>query len=219
MSLPSVYFEHQHTRSDRAIVIMCEGKDDAHFIDKICAEFNACPEKVGIIFSNGEKNITKDLSLLMKSSYFVDGTIQKIIIVRDSDNNGAKNLQDLSSHIEKIGWPPLEHAKLNAVQIGGVVREIGYFSIPSIGEEGALENLVLRSVADDDRCKRAGDVLDQQISDTGNLDKYWKRKVQIYLSLSPTHWRGAGMATKGGVFDIDHPCFNEFKDFLKIALN
>jgi 5S rRNA maturation endonuclease (ribonuclease M5) len=219
MALPKIYFGGQRERSNKQIVILCEGEDDAHFIDKLCAEIGADVERVGIIFSGGESNIENELTMLTKGRSFIDGTTKKIIIIRDSDSDGQKNLSDLSKRLQIKGWSALKNAELVECKIGGSVREIGFFSIPSIDENGALENLVLKSVSEESRYIRAGAVLDDQINDTGELDKYWKRKIQIYLSLYPVRWRGAGMAFKAEVFKANHTCFDDLTGFLKTAVS
>lgn len=218
MALPSLYFGKQRERSNKQIVILCEGVDDAHFIDKLCAQIGADVERVGIIYSGGESNIVNELTMLMKGRSFVDGTTKKIIIIRDSDLDGQKNLSDLSAELQTKGWSALKNAELVECNMGGIIREIGFFSIPSIDENGALENLILKSVVGESRCVRAGAVLDDQIIETGDLDKYWKRKIEIYLSLYPVRWRGAGMAFKAEVFDINHTCFDDLTGFLRTAV-
>jgi 5S rRNA maturation endonuclease (ribonuclease M5) len=73
-------------------VIICEGKDDAYFIDKLCTEIGADVERVGVVYSSGGTNIEQEVDLLMKSSSFVAGTTERVIIIRDSDSDGPKNL-------------------------------------------------------------------------------------------------------------------------------
>jgi hypothetical protein len=220
MSLSARHFDsndRSKKRVDRRVVILCEGVDDAYFIDQICIEIGAKPEDVGIAAIHGDGEFLKNLNDLIKTSPFVTGNVKRLIIIRDSDLDGQKRTAELSKEVIKIGLPALKHGELVKFTHLDVERELGYFSIPDLEVLGAVEALLLSTVENEARYIRSKAVLEDDISESGDGSNFDKRLARIYLALNGTKWRGVGSAYKAGVFPSAHVALNPIRDFLSQA--
>lgn len=218
MSGDGTYFKTKKSKSasDHEVVFLCEGVDDAYFLDELATDEKISAEKLGISYVGGNSKLLDNVINLTKTSSFVNGHTRNIMIFHDIDREG-EDLEKFLADLVKNGFPKLQSGSIEEFSFRSSKRKMGFFAIGSNGA-GALEDLILQSCSVDPRLHRAKFALDDQISATGALDHYSKRISQIYLSLYPTRWRGVGRAFKAGVFDKSHSSLAEIKEFIGKAM-
>jgi hypothetical protein len=219
MSTASIYFElgveNNTKRNDRDYLILVEGTDDAHFLDKILTEIGAEPTKVGLILAGGKGQIKSNMTSLIKSSNFTTKKTIGIAIIRDADNDFEKAERETQEIFRKILDTPVKNA--NSINHDG--RAFGFYLLPQDKESGDLEKLSLYTVEGSPVEKLAEEFI-QQASLDSPLDQIHKRKVQVFLSgVKGELCRGPGLAFKQGHFDSKHGSLNPLKDFLRKFLN
>lgn len=210
-----IYFNESKPKGslDREIVFLCEGKDDAYFLDTVAENLGISADRLGITFVEGSTNFCENVIALSKTSAFVTGDVKTIVVFHDCDGSNSTSAELINCLIRN-GFPKLSHSEIVRTEWRGFERQFGYFEI-GIAGEGALEDLILSSCQHESRYIRATTALADQELETGELDHRSKRVSQIYLSLYPTHWRGVGRALKAGVFDNSHNAFDQVREFIR----
>lgn len=206
------YFSGPKERSDREMVLMVEGQDDAFFFDALLEQVGAVPDRVGLVYIQGKTNLGMNIADLIKSRAFVTRHTRKYAIVVDSDDVPASTIQEVHRALTVNGQPTPGHAAFQAGAQGVVV---GIFLVPSEREDGDLEKLCLASLGDEPLLRLARDFLAQVNRDFGPLPSLYKSLAQIYLACRPEDTRGVGRAFRQGIFNRDHACLEPVRNFLR----
>lgn len=197
---------------DRKIGIYVEGVDDAHFIDKLLEDMGVDKGSVRLVYSGGINEMDRDLRALVKARTYVTKVVKTIAIFRDCDKDPAKSLADANAALKKASLPVLNHSEIVEYDVD---RRLGLFLIPSCEVEGALEDLLLATVTDDERFKILSNSLIEIEQKFGPLTRKSKRLAQLYLASRDPLLKGPGLGLKAGHFPIEHEALEPVKNFIK----
>lgn len=209
------YFSKSKSDLEKEVLFVGEGQDDAYFFDSILSHLGADPAKVGIVYTDGKDNLDRNLRNIVQSRPFVRKTIRKIAILQDVDDEPRERLETIHKALKSVSLPIPKHCEILEFEKG---RMIGTFLIPDMDRTGNLESLCFESVAASPKSKKVRAFFDEMQSEFGDLDRYYKRLIQIYLACVPVECRGVGRATKIGVFPMASASFAEVLTFFDTFL-
>lgn len=195
----------------RPIGVVVEGKDDAHFVDHLLGSLGADPDRVQVVFSGGIDEMERQVPLIVKSRPYVTRQLQRIAIIRDSDVDAAASEAQLRLSITTAGLPDVAHGQIETYDNG---RQIGIFLIPTNTQAGAIEDLLLDTVASGEKFQLLNCAYGGVEALEGEFDRRAKRLMQMYLSVCPELCKGGGIGLKFGNFPDDHASLNPIRSFL-----
>lgn len=134
-------------------------------------------------------------------------------IVCDAESRRlADAFRSICGALQRIGLAPPSKVR----EFGGNDPKIGVFILPDSATEGMLEDLCLRSIADDPvmQCidEYFGCVNDQVGSLPKNINK---AKVQAFLASRREYVAHLGLAAHRGYWPLDNSEFDQIKQFLR----
>lgn len=195
-----------------AKIIYVEGQDDAWFIDEILTELQANPEEVGIVYTNGNGEFDKKISLLLKSSSYVQRFTKTVAIFMDADTDIEKTKEWMAKVLTGKGLPSPDHAQF--IQYDND-RNFGLFYFPDGNSAGEIEDLLLYTVREDQRLAIVSSAFDEIDTVYGPLPKRTKRIARMYGSVLPVKPCGMGRAYCEGIFPKDHPSIEVVRSFVR----
>ncbi len=190
--------------------LIVEGVDDIRFFEALLGKMDLTGVQVRQL--HGKSSFHKKVSAFSGSSDF--SSVEALGIVRDSDESPADAFRSVHDTLEKAGLP----APSECLEICGESPRVGVMLMPSANEEGALEDLLLRSVADEAATPCVGAYFDCLRERGATVERHEsKRKVQAYIAShdGTSHIRLPGEAADRGVWPWDSSAFNEVKQFLQ----
>ena len=193
-------------------IIYVEGQDDAFFLDKLLGELAANEADVGIVHLNGDGALEGEIGFLAKSASYVQRLTTHLAFFLDADTGVKQRMASVNAGFNRIGWPITQHGAFADYDNG---RRVGVFIFPNGVDAGELEDLLLTTVASDDRLATVSEALSAVERDHGNLNKRSKRIARMYISVLPVKPCGVGRGYCEGVFPADHPSIEAVRDFLR----
>ena len=195
---------------DKLLVV--EGKDDSLFFTALLKSMKLTGVEVRQL--EGKSKYANKIAALAVNPEFK--TVKALGLVRDSDQDPEKAFESVRGALQEAGLP-----------IPNACREIctdedkprvGVILMPREDESGALEKLLLRSVADE-KAYACVDAYFKCLGERGvSVERYEsKRRVQVYIASQDceSHIRLPGEAAARGIWPWDSPAFDEVKNFLK----
>jgi len=193
-------------------IIYVEGHDDAWFINALLDEIGADASQVGIIYLQGNGEIEKELKYLTKSSAYVSRKTTSVAVILDADVSAAQTLSRLHASLDKRGLPTPAAAEISVYDDN---RRLGVYILPDGLSTGAIEELLMGTIAHDNRLVTVDGALTSIEAEHGALDHRMKRLVRMYLSALPIKPCGIGRAYCEGVFDKSHGLLDPLRTFLQ----
>lgn len=191
-------------------LLLVEGSHEKRFFTQLLKEMGIKDIQVEEV--GGQNNFQTQITLLPKSGNF--NIVNQIRIIRDADDRFNEVFQSIQNALQKAGLPvpdkPLEITKKNP--------NIAVFLMPDNKNEGALENLCLKSVSSDPIIECVEDYftcIKRKCEITHTPSHLNKAKVQVYLAKCPEGDIHMAIAAEKNIWDWDNPVFNEIKDFIK----
>lgn len=212
MSRSGKYFKDGRITEYKKAVLCVEGVDDAHFVDRILCDLQAPDSDVQVVFTGGNSKIIPTLNNIKKSSQYIRGNVMRIAVITDADRNPSSTLSDLFSKIKNLSFP--EPINESFVKYENNNRMFGFFLVPSLLENGAIEDLLFKTVQNNDHFRRVKTAFENITALSGANDFRSKRLMGSYLALTPGTSSGAGLAFKQDVFPIDNDALNPIKIFI-----
>jgi hypothetical protein len=189
--------------------LVVEGPDDRFFFIALLSNLKL--SDVQIQEMKGKPNLASEVKALASKPGF--HTVTALGVVRDSDENPTGAFKSVHDALEKAGLP----APNECLEICGESPRVAVILMPSAGEPGELEDLLLQSVAED-AAKPCVDGYFDCLSEQGvtAVRHENKRKVQVFIASRncPSHVRLPGEAAAAGVWPWDSPAFDDVKRFL-----
>lgn len=192
-------------------IIYVEGKDDAYFIDALLEELEADPQDVGIVFLEGDGELEKEIDLLLKSGAYVQRATRDLAFFLDADANAEVRIAAVNATFAKRDLPTPGHGEIAVFDSD---RRIGLYVFPNGTAAGELEDLLLNTVAGDDRLITVSGALGAVEATHGALTKRTKRIARMYISVLPIKPCGVGRAYREGVFEKTHADVTAVREFL-----
>lgn len=122
-------------------LVLCEGREDAHVLMRIAEAAEL--KQIKIQDYQGKDNLAAYLKMLVKSSDFISGRIQKILITRDADESYAAAREAANSCIRKIiTTEPISEGEWLTLNNG---IAIAIWIAPGMGRSGMIESLCLEA--------------------------------------------------------------------------
>lgn len=200
---------------DKPYGVLVEGKDDAHLIDYLLENIGADPEFVKIVFCGGKDELASSVRNIVKSRPYITRDLKRFAVIRDCDACPDEASSALNDAFTDAGVPVPLHGQFVAYD---GERKVGAFLIPSIDRPGAVEDLLLDIVGNDDTFQSFIPPFESASALAGGLDVRSKRLMQIFLATKSPLCRGGGIALKHGHFDHEHQSLFELKGFLQTLL-
>ena len=149
MSEPSgTYFDGPHGRQHMERVLIVEGADDAYFFDVILRDVGASPARTGILYLTGKDQLQNELGPFLKSTPFKHGAVNTYGIVKDADAKATAAITEAHRILRSHGEPEPAAGTFAAAPAGRAGR-VGLLILPTAGDTGDLEEVCLRTVADE----------------------------------------------------------------------
>ena len=186
-------------------LIAVEGKDEKNFTEALLIHLNV--KSVQVIDIGGKDNFKNRIPALTLTRGF--DRVVKFGIVRDADNDSSAALKSIQSALAKA---KLSQPKKVSEFAGGSPL-VGIFIMPDYEEKGMLEDLCLKSIQGSTELNCIEDFFKCIKSD--EIRNLSKAKVQAYLSTKPKSVNSLGVGAQNGYWNLDHPCFSHFSDFLR----
>ena len=134
-------------------------------------------------------------------------------VIRDADNDPAGAFESVCHALKKAALP----APGKCLEIHGESPRVGVMLMPNDEEEGALEDLLLKSVEERPEAECVDAYFECLRKRGASVERHEsKRRVQAYIAShdGPSHVRLPGEAASASVWPWDSPAFNEVKGFL-----
>lgn len=191
--------KEQPSALSKPIVFLVEGQDDGIVLEQILDERNEDATKIQVIAVKGISRLWAYLAALVKSPDFVARKISHICVVIDADTDFAITEAHAQGEFRKAG---LADPKSDAVADKNGVRA-GLYVLPNSKDKGELEDLIIHTLAQEQRVQDAQGLLVKHKPAANNFKKPSKRVLQIALALSPQDLcAGLGRGIRNGAFKV-----------------
>ena len=201
-----------HTiKIEKPKLLLGEGREEVLFFGALIDYLKL--HDIQIMEIGGKDNLRKNLKALTKAQGF-DGVLS-LGIVRDADADADAAFQSVCDALKTIDLP-IPERPLHPV---GEKPRVGVLILPGEGEQGMLETLCLRAVAQDPAmlCVEQYFKCLQQARlpwlDNMNMSK---AKVHAFLASRRKAGLRLGEAAKAGLWPWETETFKQVKDFLRL---
>ena len=168
----------------------------------------------------GKTRLRDNLSSLVKQRPFLDGFVSSIVIVRDADDSPAGAFASVRDAIQDIGLP-IPSRCLEMTQ--GNSPSVGIAVVPAADQNGALEELLIETVADDPTLTLAISFIDNAVAilqashyrDHPAPHRFGKAKVHAYLATFVEPDKDLGKAALAGVWQYTHNALSPLLGILR----
>ena len=135
-------------------------------------------------------------------------SVKSVGVVRDAEKSARAAFKSVQGALGNAGL--LVPEKVGEREVGS--PDVSVLILPGDDEPGMLETLLCRTLE--------GMKVNRCIDDffecaEVSIDKPDKARAFAYLTTRPDPHHSVGVAAKNGVWDLDHPAFDEARDFLK----
>jgi hypothetical protein len=205
------------SKIDKSKMIMVEGVDDLNFIHALLLRLRI--SDIQIVDIGGNPYFEEQLEQVKLGNRHRQLT--SLALIADADQNPQRVFEELRTYITNLGWvtPPQtglfsEHSDLR----------VGVYILPNNQDFGTLEHLLLQTLPENDPLKRLAYEFYDNVEHTrvGRLSRFpspdnrrAKFQSSAYLLTTDFGDTRAGVAAERGVWNLDHPCLDELKAFLR----
>lgn len=187
-------------------IIAVEGRDDANFFNALLRHIKITD--VDIREVGGKAQFKDKLPALFRTPGFSDVYI--FAVIRDADQDANSAFESIRNLLKKEGFAP--PAKINMFSDNS--PKVGIFIMPGNSEKGMLEDLCLKTVADNPAMTCVKPFMDSCLklkTPPGNLAK---ASAQAFLAAMPEIVNSVGVGAEKGYWNFDSPILDELKNFL-----
>lgn len=171
-------------------------------------------DEIQVIPVGGKDQFADRLQGLIKDPDFAD--IVSMGIVRDADHDPKATLQSIGDALKQANLPVPKKVMTKAKNNG--FPDVMIMILPSANERGALEDLCLAAVKEDNASACVERYLSclKEESVAGPKQKWLnKARVRVFLSSKEEPTLSLGIAAQRGYWPFDHSVFDDVKKFLK----
>ena len=190
------------------IQLLVEGNDQRNFFEAFIDHLSLAD--IQIQNFGGVTDLRPFLSILVKRSGFRE-TVQSVGIVRDAETSAQAAFQSVQSSLRNAGLPVPSRPEDRTDDSPAVTVLI----LPGGNRQGMLETLLNETFADtpEEACINAFFDCVQAIP-TVSITNPDKARAYAYLTTKPNPHHSVGMAAKQNYWDLDHPVFDQLRQFL-----
>lgn len=194
------------------ILILVEGIDDLYFLKAFC-DYKKL-SNIGILNYQGKEKLPRTLSTLHVHPGY--DQLSVIGITRDADDKiGAEVFKDVCEILENANYA--EPSSFGKFTDGGISSpKVGVFVMPDENEKGELEDVLFKTISDDDYIKNCVSQYIKCVKNSGiELKKIAKARLYAWLACqNSSHPLHLSKAAGQGLFDFNHECLNALSQFL-----
>jgi hypothetical protein len=193
-------------------LLVVEGKDEQLFFEALCRDLEIVDLQ---ILPVGGKSKIKDSILLLKVSPGFN-TVVSLSIIRDADDSASDAFRSVTYALKDADLPAPEYPDSF---VGGPPR-VGIHILPGQDQEGALEDLCIRSI-EDMPSYQCVTLFFKCITDRGLQppQEPSKAKIQTYLASLPELRNALGLAAQAGYFTLNAAPYEKLRQFLREAIS
>ncbi len=215
----------KNLKIEKELVFVVEGKDDESLFLELKRNYDS-EDRIQIIKMNGKDNLKSVIISISKDPN--RRQISKIGFVLDADNAFNKELNTLRQRISQhfgIVSPVLPgmftRAEGDNITIGGSDTEIGVYIFPNNRDNGILEDLCLQAISDDPatECIEHFTNCLAELESDKKPKNMKKAKMRAFCASRVENTEYIGRAFQKKYLDVNHPVFEEFKNFFLYILN
>jgi len=204
---------HCNEKIDKSLTIVgpklliVEGEDERGFFSALFRELDIHDVQIAPV--GGKTKIKANLMAISKDSNFA--RISSIGIIRDADSNPRGSFQSVRDALVAAELPS---PKRSLSFVKGPPR-VGVMIIPSLKQQGALEDICLQSIADDPAVPCVEEFLDC-ITEKGLpvTKELSKAKIRVFLSSRVDPTLPLGTAAQKGYWPLGNKAFENICRFL-----
>ena len=204
------------------VVMLVEGNDEKLFLEAFFSGMQI--NGVAVIDVKGKDNFRKAFAAFVLTPGFVN--VRALAVVRDADYDANAAMQSVRDMLTEHRQPAPAGNKLFA---RNDERKVGVFIMPGSADSGMLEDLCMATVENDPAmpCVReAFECIKSKLTpkpegEPENLSlPYLPRNLKKCLALLflATRYKpisSVGWAARNGVWNLAHPCFDDFRNFIR----
>lgn len=215
MYFQGTYFSEAAQDHNYSHLIFVEGRDDGMFLDEILKKRTVDPRKVRVNICGGKQRLPETLSLLTKSTAYLDGVVRSVAIIFDSDSNPEASYVAIEKALRSAGLA----APGNGIVVPSSPVNVGVFTLPGPNQSGDLEELAwLLSASPINSLTEA--FLSEVQAETAVLDQLSKRRIQAYLAAASVRIRNSvGWAFYDGLLAVDTTTLADIFQFIDTFLD
>ncbi len=138
--------KHVEIECEKKSVLLLEGSDDCHIIDKFCKDNDDIKTNFGFYNCGGDSKVLSKLNALLKSEV----PLEVIGIILDADKDVDARYQQIKKKVENFYKLPLSMPNNGLVHTEKKPR-LGIWIMPNNQDNGALEEFYLELATDIDK--------------------------------------------------------------------
>ncbi len=191
------------------IQLLVEGNDQRNFFEAFIDHLSLAD--IQIQNFGGVTDLRPFLSILVKRSGFRE-TVESVGIVRDAEASAEGAFQSVQSSLRNAGLPVPNQPEERT----GGSPAVTVLILPDSNRPGMLETLLNETFANTQVDGCINDFFGCVEDASGvPLQRPHKARAQAYLATKPEPHLSVGVAAKRDYWDLDHPIFDQVRQFLR----
>lgn len=188
--------------------LLVEGNDQRNFFEAFIEHLS--PSDIQVQNYGSVNGLRSFLMVLVKARDFA--SVSSIGIARDAEKSARAAFRSVQGALGNAGL--FVPAKVGEREVGS--PDVSVLILPGDDEPGMLETLICRTLEGMKVNRCIDDFFEcaEGLPDV-SIDKPDKARAFAYLTTRPDPHHSVGVAAKNDVWDLDHPAFDEARDFLK----
>ena len=190
------------------IQVLVEGNDQRNFFEAVVDHLGL--EGVQIQNFGGVDELRPFVSDIAKSEEFAD-VVESLGIVRDAEVSAQSAFQSVQSSLRNAELPVPNGPR----EIAGSSPSVSVLILPDESSPGMLETLLCKTFED----TPINDCIESffecvRTATNEEIKRPEKSHAHVYLATQHDPHVSVGVAAKNGYWDLDHPAFNDVRQFL-----
>jgi len=196
---------------EKSHLLLVEGNDDRRFFGALADDLGV-HDDLQVICANGKTNIRSRLRAIQNTRRSPgELKVQSLGIVRDADTNPNTAFQSVCDALSAVGFPRPVQPNLPA----GTNPKTAVMILPHIDSCGALEDLCLEVVSDEDALACVNEYFSCLGARGVPATRYLsKARVHVFLSSKEKPDKRLGEAAEAGYWPWHSPVFDEARRFV-----
>ena len=188
--------------------LLVEGNDQRNFFEAFLAHLGIS-NLVQVHNFGGVRDLRSFLSAFVRMPDF--NSVASVGIVRDAEASEPAAFQSVRSSLLNANLPA--PTQTGAPSVG--VPVVTVLVLPGGGEPGMLETVLCRTLVGEEVNRCIDDYFEcvEALPDI-SISNPHKARAYAYLATKPSSHHSVGVAAKAGVWNLEHPVFNDVREFL-----
>jgi hypothetical protein len=193
------------TEIEKPYVLVVEHENDWHFFDQFLKQLDI--QEYQVFHGEGKDSLSKVIDVLSAQPGFRN--LKAFGLIRDADNLPDAAFQSLRDAFKSVSLPEPR----SSGEIAGTIIKSGIFILPGSGQEGCLQDLIIRSIKDQPAFECVDSFLECLERKNCAPQAISKAKVQAYLAGFDEPDARLKIALLRRILPFEHSAFDELKNF------